>query len=153
MPSRKSLVLLGASMIGCYHYVPVAGSSLVSGTPVTVNVSQSGSMKLASHLGNNVSVLDGTVVKASQEEIILSLNAIRRRGELQPSSWAGENITLAAEDVADVDERTLSRGRTFLASSALVAGATVVVIAIAKATGSASGGGGQRPTPNPVVIR
>ena len=150
MKRLTSVIILGCSLLsGCYHYIPVANTSLAPGTLVSVNVSTRGAERLSPSLGTSVSVLDGAVVSANGGGMTLALKSIRRRGELQPSSWAGEPISLAADDVERVQERRLSRGRTFAAATALVAGAVGVIIAIAKASGNASGGPGGRPIPNP----
>ena len=147
-----SIIILGCSLLsGCYHYIPVANTALAPGTLVSVNVSTRGAERLSPSLGTSVSVLDGAIVSTNGDGMTLALQSIRRRGELQPSSWAGEPITLAADDVAQVQERRLSRGRTIAASTALVAGAIGVIIAIAKASGNASGGPGGRPVPKSIT--
>lgn len=144
------IVLLGVSVLnGCYRYVPVDASGLAPGTHVSVEVTSRGSANLQPKIGNNVTVLEGTVAASDAGGITVALLSVRRRGEVQPSTWSGESIRLASDEIAEVKGRQLSRGRTIAASAALGAAAVAVVIAIAKATGSASNGTGPRPTPTP----
>ena len=108
-----------------------------------------GSANLISRLGNNIDVLDGTVMSSDSQSLTLALASIRRRGELHPSIWAGEPVTLSLADVDVIRGKTLSRSRTTAAFAVLGTAAIALVIGIARATGGDSPGGGERPIPTP----
>ena len=144
----KSLAALPL-LAGCYQYVPSARSDLPPATPISVELSPRGTLNVANKIGDNVVTVEGNVTEASNSSLTLALLAVRRRGETAPSTWSGESITLAPDDIYQVKRRQLSRSRTTLASVALGAASVGIVIGIAKATGSASGTVGGKPSPNP----
>lgn len=136
-------------LAGCYQYVPSPRSGLPPATPVSVELSPRGTLNVANKIGDNVVTVEGNVTEASNSSLTLALLAVRRRGDPAPSTWSGESITLAADDINEVKRRRLSRSRTTLASVALGAASVGLVVGIAKATGSASGSVLGKPSPNP----
>ena len=136
-------------MAACYQYEPVNHAALPAATPVSVELSTRGMTNVSSKIGSNVVTLQGNVTDSSPSSLTIALLAVKRRGETAMSTWSGESITLATDDIDEVKTKRLSRGRTAVASAALVAASVGVVVGIAKATGEASGSTGGRPTPNP----
>jgi hypothetical protein len=136
-------------LVGCYKYVPTNHAGLAPATAVSVDLSSRGTTSVASKIGDNVVAVEGSVLETSASSITLALLAVRRRGESAMSTWSGESITLASDEIDQVKRRQLSRGRTALASAALAAASVGVVIGIAKATGTAEGNVGGKPSPNP----
>lgn len=134
---------------GCYQYVPAPNTALAPATAVSVELSPRGTVNVASKIGDNVVAVEGNVTEANSSSLTLALLAVRRRGDPAPSTWSGESITLAPEEIVQVKRRELSRRRTVLASAAFAAASVGVVVGIAKATGQASGGTGSKPSPNP----
>jgi hypothetical protein len=134
---------------GCYQYVPANHAGLQPATPVSVELSSRGTSNVASKIGDNVIAVEGNVTETTPTSLTLALLAVRRRGESAMSTWSGESITLASDEIDQVKRRQLSRGRTALASAALAAASVGVVIGIAKATGTAEGNVGGKPSPNP----
>ena len=144
----KPIVVLPL-LAGCYQYVPSPRSGLPPATAVSVELSPRGTLSVANKIGDNVVTVEGNVTEANNSSLTVALLAVRRRGETAPSTWGGESITLAPDDINLVKRRQLSRSRTTLASVALGAASVGLVIGIAKATGSASGNVGGKPSPNP----
>ena len=136
-------------MAACYQYEPVKQSELAAATPVSVELSARGMTNVSSKIGSNVVTVRGNVTDSSPSSLTIALLAVKRRGESAMSTWSGESITLATDDIDEVKTRRLSRGRTALASAALAAASVGIVVGIAKATGEASGSTGGRPVPNP----
>lgn len=134
---------------GCYQYVPANRAELSPATAVSVELSSRGTTNVAGKIGNNVVAIEGYVTEASPSSLTIALLAVRRRGENIPSTWSGESITLASDDIDEVKTRQLSRRRTAVASAAVAAASVGIVIGIAKATGGASGTVGGKPSPNP----
>ena len=136
-------------LAGCYEYAPTNHSSLSAATPVSVELSARGMANVASKIGSNVITVQGNVMESSPSSLTIALQAVRRRGENLISTWNGESITLASDDIDEVKTRQLSRGRTAVASAAVAAASVGLVVGIAKATGQASGSAGGKPSPNP----
>ena len=145
----KPVAVLPLVLAGCYKYVPADHAELAPATPVSVELSERGTVNLAPKIGQSVVVVEGNITDASASSLTLALESVRRRGESAVANWNGESITLSSDDIAQVKRRELSRSRTFAASTALVAASVGIIVGIAKATGEASGGGGPKPTPNP----
>ena len=136
-------------LAGCYQYVSSPREGLPPATSVSVELSPRGTLNVANKIGANVVTVEGNVTESTNSSLTLALLAVRRRGESAPSTWSGEAITLAPDDIHEVKRRQLSRSRTALASVALGAASVGIVVGIAKATGSASGTAGGKPNPNP----
>ena len=136
-------------LAGCYRYVPAKHTELSPATAVSVALSTRGTLNVVNRLGENVSVLEGNVTEASASSLTLALLAVRRRGEVAPSTWSGESITLSPDEIEQVRRRQLSPGRTAIASAVVGAASVGIVVGIAKATGEASGTIGGKPSPNP----
>jgi len=145
----RSLAVLPLTLAGCYHYVPTDHTQLTPATPISVELTTRGTVNVASKIGENVVAVDGNLTEANGSSLTLALQAVHRRGESAVSTWSGESITLTTDEIDQVKRRELSRGRTAVASAAVIAASVGVIVAIAKATGSASGGGGGTPPPNP----
>jgi hypothetical protein len=145
----KCVAALPLALAGCYQYVSTDHAGLSPATSVSVELSTRGMLNVASKIGENVVAVEGSVTQASQSSLTLALQAVRRKGENTTSTWNGESITLASEDMADVKRRELARGRTAVASAALAAASVGIVVGIAKAQGEASGGVTGKPSPNP----
>ena len=145
----KSVVALPLLLTGCYEYVPSDHSVLAVATPVSVELSSRGTTNVASRIGNNVVTVEGSVTESTPGSLTIALAAVKRRGETAMSTWSGESITLASDDIDEVKTRRLSRRRTAVASAALAAASVGIVVGIAKATGAADGTVGGKPSPNP----
>jgi hypothetical protein len=136
-------------LAGCFEYVPTSRGTLSAATPVSVELSSRGTTNVASKIGSNVVAVQGSVTESTPSSLTIALAAVKRRGETAMSTWSGESITLASDDIDEVKTRRLSRRRTAVASAALAAASVGIVVGIAKATGDASGTVGGKPNPNP----
>jgi hypothetical protein len=145
----KPVAVLPLVLAGCYKYVPADHAQLAPATPVSVELSDRGTVNVASKLGTSVVVLEGSIMNATASSLTLALESVRRRGESAVANWNGESVTLSSDEIAQVSRKELSRSRTLVASTALVAASVGIIVGIAKATGQASGSTGGKPSPNP----
>lgn len=145
----KPVAVLPLVLAGCYKYVPADHSELAPATPVSVELSERGTVNLAPKIGQSVVVVEGNITDASASSLTLALESVRRRGESSVANWNGESITLSSDEIAQVKRRELSRSRTVVASAALAAASVGIIVGIAKATGQTSGSTGGKPSPNP----
>lgn len=144
-----AVVLALGTLSGCYRYVATPLTALAPGAHVAVEVSTRGTVNLEPRLGRNVTRVEGTLRSSDATGVTLALLSVRRRGEVQPSTWDGETLHLAGDEIERVQGRQLSRARTIVAATALGAAAVGIVVAIARSTGQASTGTGPRPIPTP----
>jgi len=145
----KPVAVLPLVLAGCYKYVPADHAELAPATPVSVELSERGTVNLAPKIGQSVVVVEGNITDASASSLTLALESVRRRGESAVANWNGESITLSSDEIAQVKRRELSRSRTVVASAALAAASVGIIVGIAKATGQTSGSTGGKPSPNP----
>jgi len=145
----KPVAVLPLVLAGCYKYVPADHAELAPATPVSVELSERGTVNLAPKIGQSVVVVEGNITDASASSLTLALESVRRRGESAVAKWNGESITLSSDEIAQVKRRELSRSRTVVASAALAAASVGIIVGIAKATGQTSGSTGGKPSPNP----
>lgn len=102
---------------GCYGYYPIAESS-PAGHEVQVTLTDSGAMVLARQVGPFADELNGRLVNASGNELVLSMSSVHQR-DGNETSWRGERVAVPKPLVARLEERRFSRARTTLFSGAM----------------------------------
>ena len=145
--------MAGAMMVnaGCYAYVPApAGAPLAAGGLVKVRLTADGTTNLAQFLGPRVEYADGMLSEVGSDgSIVVGVTSVRLLDGID-QHWSGRSVvTFPAQYVAEVQARTIDKGRTRIAVAATVlALATIVGLAFgvtaARGDGGADGGG---PTP------
>lgn len=140
-PARA--LLLGWPVIvasaGCYQYTPVRTDAPPPGTRVRVELTDAGSVELASKVGPRVEAIEGVVRSASADTLPLAVSlTVDRAG--RESDWKGESVLVPRSAMASLRQRTLSRGRS-VAAFGVVLG-LVVAAAIGSNLGGGDGGGG-----------
>jgi hypothetical protein len=137
------LVLLVA---GCYTYRPLENPDPASGTRVAADLTDAGSVEMASQIGPGVNSVRGEVVESSRDALLLALTSVLGRNE-QETFWKGEQVRIPLTTVARVEERRFALGKTLLFGGTVLGG---LLAAIAAFEGSGSGGmsgGGGGPQP------
>lgn len=123
-PIRKLAVILAAFALGgCYSYVPAAGpEALRDGGKVRVYLTDQGVLNVADRLGPGVAVLEGDVLSARTDSIILAVRHLktRTRGEVL---WNGETFTVPRSQVALLEGQRFSRWRSIAALGLVALGA------------------------------
>jgi len=61
----KPVGILPLVLAGCYKYVPTDHATLTAATPVSVELSERGTVNLAPKVGQSVVVLEGNITDAS----------------------------------------------------------------------------------------
>ncbi|HET6764199.1 MAG TPA: hypothetical protein VFH27_11025 [Longimicrobiaceae bacterium] len=118
---------------GCYGYLPTKGRPLKQSLGVQVYLNTPQDVRLAQVTANNVTIVQGEVVQASAEEVVVSATLLTTSSGYEQ---LGENATvhIARTNVKQLNERHLSYIRT------LGIGAVVVVLT-ALVRGQVQGGG------------
>lgn len=132
----------------CYSYLPLA-SAPTTGERVRVVLTPEGTTELARYLGPNVIVAEGEIASTTGDgSLVLAVDFVQTsNGIRQP--WTGEGVvSFPAQYSSQVQQRTLSRGRSIAGGIALgvaIVGAAIFAIRAA----GAQGGGEQTPPPPP----
>lgn len=139
------LTTLGAS--ACHRYEPVTAAAVARGSNVAVSLTDYGTANLGRLLGMGVGTVEGSLVTVSDSAYTLSVQVVRQRNGIE-TFWRGEQVAIPRSDVAEVRQRRFSRGKSALATLAVIAAAVGVVDAFI-GTGSGAqppgGGGGGGP--------
>lgn len=133
---RKVVVAcISAFNLGCYTAVPIGGESARTGTRISVELTDVGTVDIASQVGPRIHLLVGDVSALTDSSIVLAMRSTTDSRGIE-ALWQGEQVTVKRSEIASVGERRLSPGRTAVFSAILVAGAALV----ARAFGLLGGG-------------
>ena len=144
-------VLVVATLVigtGCYTYRPVPMTGVTVGSSVKVTLTDGGTKSVEPAVGPYVLSFEGVVRGSDPSQLSVALESVSRR-DAGESRWNGELVSISTGDIRDLQEKKLSKGRSWTAAGALVAGGTAVIVAIAKALGSSSGSSTRPPLPPP----
>jgi hypothetical protein len=132
------MAVLGA----CYRNVPIGnGEPLQPGTRIVVHLTPLGTANLGRLLGANTEAMEAQLVRNSADSLLLSVSSVHDVRGVQ-TSWAGEQLSIARADVARVEERKLSRRRSFALGGGILLGALLI-----RVIGDAGGFGGSGEPP------
>ncbi len=142
MRMRAFVVVVLMVLSGCYSYVPVAVSGPPPGTRANLVLTDEGTVEMARLVGPRAQAIEGDVVSANGESLILAVRRVERRDGIE-EFWKGEQVTVPRAAVATFTERKLSRTRTVLFTAGAAIGAFFLGKAFGEATGifGRSGGG------------
>ena len=135
-------------LLGCHRYEPVTAATVARGSNVAVSLTDYGTANLGRLLGMGVGTVEGNLVSVSDSAYTLAVQVVRQRNGIE-TFWRGEQVAIPRVDVAEIRQRRFSRGKSALATVAVIAAAVGAVDAFI-GTGSASqppggpGGGGPR---------
>lgn len=121
--------------LGCYNYVPLTQPEPEPGTRLAVDLTDSGTDVLSRYLGPNVTQVEGRLLRAMPDTLVLSAQVVTDREGIG-HFWRGEAVSLPRGLVATLDRRQLSVGRT----ATFATGALVAAVLVLKAFGVLSGG-------------
>jgi hypothetical protein len=122
---------------GCYSYRPLENPTPALGTRVAADLTDSGSLQLASQIGPGITSVRGEVVESKPDVLFLALTSVLGRNE-QETFWSGEQVRIPLVTVSRVEQRRFALGKTLLFGGTVVGGLFAAVIAFA---GSGNGGG------------
>lgn len=141
-------VLVPTLLAGCHRYEPVTAATVARGSNVAVSLTDYGTANLGRLLGMGVGTVEGSLLAVSDSAYTLSVQVVRQRNGVE-TFWRGEQVAIPRVDVAEIRQRRLSRGKSALATVAVIAAAFGAVETFIGTGGSSSppggpGGGGPR---------
>jgi hypothetical protein len=131
---------------GCFTYKQVPVTGVTVGTSVKVTLTDAGTKSVEQAVGPYVLSFEGVVRGSDPSQLSVALESVIRRDAGQ-SQWNGELVSVATGDIRDLQEKKLSKAKSWTVGGILIAGGTAVVVAIARALGSASGSNVRPPPP------
>ena len=142
--TRPAVAVLLPLLAGaCHHYVPGSLAELRPGDRVRTLLTPEQTRELGDFLPHGERALEGTVVEAGSESVLLEVPLLTVAEGIRVDSYH-QRLRIPAPGLADVEVRSLARGRTY----ALVGIAGLVVGAIVwDQVGSARRGGTNPPDP------
>lgn len=153
---RRLVVLAGLVLAaaGCYTYVPLdtSASALPVGERLSFGITDRGRSEMASRMGPGVLRIEGTLVQATEEAVLLRVWQISQI-DGGTSRWAGEDVRLDRQFVASVSSRRLQRTRTWITAGAAVAALGYFVQSQGLFGSFVDGGGDSNPPPPPTSSR
>lgn len=112
-----SLISTVALQSGCYQYVPMTGAQPVPGQRYTFEITDAGRVGLADRLGPGVLKVEGTLVRHTDDEYVVSVAGVDLISG-GSSHWGGEQVPVSANYVGGMQRREFSAGRTWFAAGA-----------------------------------
>jgi hypothetical protein len=138
-----AIALLIPHLTGCFQYVPANPSVIPNGGQVTVSITDRGRVALTEPVGPGVRRLEGNLVQSTDTSLVLSVTTVEYLDLGVPVKWRGERVEVSRDYVAEVQERRLSRSRTWIMTGLVVVG--VALTTLITITGAGSETGGNRP--------
>lgn len=133
---RLALSIALCGSVACYRYEPVATPAPEPGAFVSVTLTDEASRARVGSLGADVTALRGRLVAQDSDSIRVAVSAVVSNRGIE-TSWRGEQVELPLTDVALIQRRRFSAGR-----SALLAGVGLTGIVAGGAAFGLIGGGG-----------
>lgn len=146
---RKNVVRAGSvavlACVGCQVYTPLTLAPTMTGTPVRVTLTESGSLANSVMLGGTAMRLEGNVSAVTDSTVTLGVTDLTRVSGAE-ETWKGESVTVRRSDIASVERKQTSVTRSIVLAGAVVAGAYLATKsgssgeAILNGTGGGQGG-------------
>jgi hypothetical protein len=132
------------NLAGCRVYVPTGIETLERPDRVRVYLSEPGEFELLDLTANNVTMVDGEVVRWDDEALVLSVWWLEAANGLEFRAL-GETITVQREHISRLERRKISVGKTVGLVAVVVVAFAVGVGAVAGIAGGGSGSGDSDP--------
>jgi hypothetical protein len=145
--ARVALTLVAAAMTtGCYSFIPTTNSALAAATPVTIRLTDAGSIALRQSLGAGISEVEGTIRVSAPDSVVIDVENMYTSGH-QKFASSGTSATIPRGYIDEVQVRTFSRRRTILMIAGGIATGVIAAVSVNAGGANSSGGGGGGPPP------
>jgi hypothetical protein len=121
--SRWPVLFMLPLCAACYSYVPVEVSAVPQGAAVRARITGEQAEHVAQLVGREQRVLEGVLVSAAADSLLLEVPAASRIGSGGTIQVLHQRVALARGGITEVELKRFNRGRTTL----LVVGGSVVV--------------------------
>jgi len=145
------LVVASSVSQGCYTYVPLDTETPPVGQTIALQISDRGRVELADRFGPGLARIEGLVTSTDSQDVVMNVFQVAHVDGLR-SHWSGETVRVRRGLVGRLEERKLSRFRTY-ALAGVTAGAVVGLVATQGLFGWFSGDDPVVPPDDPVDSR
>jgi hypothetical protein len=136
---------LAALLAACYTSTPLALVTPVSGTGVSLLLTDVGRVGAGPTLGSGLARIEGTLVRLTDTAFVIRVSSVTDVRGVQ-TRWAGETVMVDRGWVGNAYERRLSRSRTYLVAGVFTAGLAAFIATRTLGSGGPTlqtpGGGG-----------
>jgi hypothetical protein len=139
MRSMAGMALL--VLTGCYNYHPLQTPSPSLGARVEADLTDRGTVAMASQIGPGAMSVRGEVLQTESEALVLALTSVLGRNH-QETFWRGEHVRLPLITLARVQQRRFALKKTLLFGGTVLGGLFAAVAAF-DGSGGAGGGSGR----------
>jgi hypothetical protein len=136
---------------GCYQYVPLDTTTPPVGQTVTLQISDRGRVELSDRFGPGLDRIEGLVTSVDSEDVVMNVYRVAHISGLR-NRWSGETVRVRMGLVGRLEERRLSRARTFTLA-AVATGAVAALVATQGLFGWYSGENNGDPGEGPAESR
>ncbi len=117
----RSEILLVPLMVGCYTYRPLPSTPPQTGSRVSAELTDQGSIDLSSQLGPEVTQVEGEVLPSDSTALRLAILTTANRRGIE-SDWQREQVAIPVNALGRLEQRKLSVGGTALAGGLAIGG-------------------------------
>lgn len=137
------VLLLTLGLNGCFAYVPSGGGPLRQGAGVRAVLKNPQDVRLVEVTANNVAVVEGEVVRADAETVLLSARTVISSSGYEQLG-GGATVEIPRGNIERLEERRFSTVRS-AGLAGIVVALTAVTAAAATGLGIRGGGSGGPP--------
>ena len=138
---------VAVAFVACHRYEPATAATVARGTSVSVSLTDFGTANLGRLLGMGVGTVEGDLLAVSDSALTIAVQLVRQRDGIE-TFWKGEQVSIPRVEVAEIRQRRFSKGRSAMATVAVIAaavGAVEAFIGTGSGTPPAGGPGGGGP--------
>ena len=117
----RTMVLLVPLIAACYTYQPLPTTPPASGTRVSAELTDQGSIDLTPQLGPEVAEVKGEVIHMDSTALRLAILGTANRRGIE-TDWQREQVAIPVNALGRLEQRKLSVGQTALASGLALGG-------------------------------
>jgi hypothetical protein len=144
-PLRGWVAVAATSLafVNCVSYQTIpSDQGPAPGTPVRATLTGPGALRVSGFFGRPVQSIEGEFLSTGADSLLLG---VRRFAEFGAQHILPDTIAVARTDIALLQERRLSAGRTALAVAASGVAIGVLAIGLFRAAGGSGGQDGEEP--------
>jgi hypothetical protein len=138
-------LMLLVSVAGCYSAVPmVPGAPPVTGQRVSLRLTAAGTARVEPVFGPFIVSLDGTRESAATDSVVVRVTRTHHQAGTDETRQ-GDVVRLAPSEIAQIEGRRLSKGRTALVLGVVLGALALIPVALGSSGGGGLTGGGTTP--------
>jgi hypothetical protein len=109
--------------VACQRYVPLELAP-AAGKDVRVSLNEAAATTSFAPIGSRIRQAEGRVLTTTDSTLAIGVTGVRRTNGLE-DGWNGDTVVFHRSEIRGVEQRRISRSRTFLSLGALLIGGIV----------------------------